>query len=51
MDFESQLQLNETEAALIKQHAEYFKQHPTLNNLMSDFVSQVLLEKPQGMVQ
>jgi len=46
MDFETHLQLKETEAALAKQHAEYLASHPEVNNLLNDFVSDFLLKKP-----
>jgi len=46
MDFETHLQLKETEASLTKQHSEYLNQHPEVNNLMNDFLSECLLRKP-----
>jgi hypothetical protein len=50
MDFETHLQLKETEAALAKQHSEYLAAHPEINFLLNDFVSDFLLKKPSDIL-
>jgi len=47
-DFEEQIQLRETEASLVAQHNEYLKQHPEVKNIMSDFLADCLLNKPDN---
>ena len=50
MDFETHLQLKETEAALAKQHSEYLQAHPEVSNLLIDFISDFLLKKPSDIL-
>jgi len=46
MDFETTLQLRETEGAFAKEHNEFLEQHPELHNLVNDFVSECLVRRP-----
>lgn len=51
MDPELQTYFKKIKKDIKKEHIDYLEQHPELNDILSDFVSQLILDKPEDVYQ